>query len=67
MWIILEFLDGFKASRIKWPIVFVVDTFDSMTGERLAQLNVALQEINGMLEFLTDQNEVSVINSSYWI
>lgn len=65
MWIILEFLDGFKASRIKWPIVFVVDTFDSMTGERLAQLNVALQEINGMLEFLTDQNEVSVINSSY--
>lgn len=55
----LEILDEFTVS-IKWPILFVVDTSASMAGERLAQLNVVLQEINGMLETLADQKEVQL-------
>lgn len=47
-------------SRYEWPIVFVVDTSGSMVGQRLSQLNIALQEINVMLESLAHQNEVQL-------
>lgn len=47
-------------SRNEWPIVFVVDTSGSMVGQRLSQLNIALQELNSMLESLAYQNEVQL-------
>lgn len=53
-----DFVNEFQIIRHNWPIVFLVDTSGSMAGERLSQLNVALQELNRMLETLADQNEV---------
>lgn len=53
-----DFVNEFKIIRLNWPIVFLVNTSGSMAGVRLSRLNVALQELNRMLETLADQNEV---------
>ena len=44
----------------QWPIIFAVDTYGSMAGSRLSQLNEALQELTCMLEIVADQMEVEL-------
>lgn len=47
-----------RISRCELPIVFAVDTSGSMAGQRLSQLNIALQEINTILVSLANQSDV---------
>ena len=55
-----NFYEMFETPKIHWPITFVVDTSGSMAGQRLIQLNSALQELSNILESLAYQGDIQL-------